>query len=211
MTYASYADLAAEQTLGVDYRIRACHRGTPMVVVAPHGGGIETGTSELVRQIAGEDCDDGAVYSEYRFEGLKSSGNSVLHITSTDFDEPQALRLLGNSLCALTVHGFSYATELVYVGGRDGVLRDRIAAALSAAGFPVTTPVPPGLDGAEPDNITNLGLSKAGVQLELSTGMRASFFSTNTGAARWSTRTEAFHAFTAAVRSALAICAVELG
>lgn len=210
MTYASYADLAAEQTLGVDYRIRGYHRGTPLVVVAPHGGGIETGTSELVRQIAGEDCDDGAVYSEYRFEGLKSSGNSVLHITSTDFDEPQALRLLGNSMCAVTVHGFSEPTQLVYVGGLDAILRDRVAGALTAAGFPVATP-PANLDGLEPDNITNLGLSKAGVQLELSTGMRASFFGTNTGAARWSTRTEAFHTFTAAVRSALAVTVVELG
>lgn len=210
MTYASYIELAADQALGVDYRIRAYQRDASVVVVAPHGGGIETGTSELVRQIAGEDCDDGLLFSEYRFEGLKSSGNSVLHITSTDFDEPHCRWLLANSLRALTVHGFAYATELVYVGGRDTVLRDRVAAALSAAGFPVT-PAPPALDGMELDNITNLALSGAGVQLELSTGLRASFFGTNTGAGRWGSRTEAFHTFAGAVRSALAIDMAELG
>ena len=210
MTYNSFAELAAEQTLGVDYRVRVYDRGTAVVVVGPHAGGIETGTSELVRQIAGEDCDDGVLFSEYRFEGLKSSGNSVLHITSTDFDEPNCLWLLRNSMRAVTVHGFSGLEAVVHVGGLDVVLRDRVAAALTTAGFPVAAP-PANLDGMEPDNITNLAQSGAGVQLELSTGLRATFFAANTGAGRWNTRTEAFHNFAAAVRSALAVSTVELG
>jgi phage replication-related protein YjqB (UPF0714/DUF867 family) len=53
-----------------------------VAVIAPHGGGIEPGTSELATAIAGDD------FSLYLFEGLKSAGNGELHITSTNFDEP---------------------------------------------------------------------------------------------------------------------------
>jgi poly-gamma-glutamate hydrolase-like protein len=60
-------------------------------LVAPHGGGIEPGTSELADAIAASDL------SFYTFEGLKPSGNTDLHITSTRFDEPMCLTLLASS------------------------------------------------------------------------------------------------------------------
>lgn len=43
---------------------------------APHGGGIEPGTSEIADAIGGERG------SFYTFGGLKSSGTADLHITS---------------------------------------------------------------------------------------------------------------------------------
>jgi phage replication-related protein YjqB (UPF0714/DUF867 family) len=74
--------------------------------VAPHGGGIEPGTSELADAIAGSDL------SFYTFEGLKSSGNTDLHITSTRFDEPMCLTLLASSSVVVTLHG-EHSTKTV--------------------------------------------------------------------------------------------------
>jgi phage replication-related protein YjqB (UPF0714/DUF867 family) len=45
-----------------------------LAILAPHGGGIEPGTSELAEAVAGEGL------SFYAFEGLKRSGNAVLHV-----------------------------------------------------------------------------------------------------------------------------------
>jgi Poly-gamma-glutamate hydrolase len=75
-------------------------------LVAPHGGGIEPGTSELADAIAGSDL------SFYTFEGLKSSGNTDLHITSTRFDEPMCLTLLASSSVVVTLHG-EHSTKTV--------------------------------------------------------------------------------------------------
>lgn len=78
---------------GVDYEIRSKIVPSSIVVVlAIHGGGIEPGTSELANQIGNE-----GNYTLYGFDGMKSSGNSDLHITSTRFDEPLCLNLVQNS------------------------------------------------------------------------------------------------------------------
>ena len=88
--YRSYADLARAQTRGRDYRIVVERRpASPVAVIAPHGGGIENGTSELARAIAASD------FSLYLFEGLRRSRNyTALHLTSRCFDEPQCLGLI---------------------------------------------------------------------------------------------------------------------
>ena len=64
--YRRFADLAANECLGVDYRIRVEDRGTPFVILAPHGGWIEPGTSEIAEALAGTDL------SFYAFEALKN-------------------------------------------------------------------------------------------------------------------------------------------
>jgi hypothetical protein len=69
--YARFAALAAEETLGVHYRIRLADRGTPFVVLAPHGGKIEPGTSQIAAAIARDDD------SLYGFEGALSVGVSI--------------------------------------------------------------------------------------------------------------------------------------
>jgi phage replication-related protein YjqB (UPF0714/DUF867 family) len=209
MTYTSYAQLAAEQTPGVDYRIRAYNRFSSVVVIAPHGGGVETGTSELARAVAGEEM-DGPKWSEYRFEGLKSSGNSALHITSTYFDEPACLWLLSQSSRAVTLHGTTGTNPEVYVGGLDGLVRDRVVEELTAAGF-VAEVSSGDIAGVEPANITNRGTSGVGVQLELSTALRAAMFGTNTAAGRWGTRNDVFYDFVRGVRTAVAVDVLALG
>jgi phage replication-related protein YjqB (UPF0714/DUF867 family) len=53
-----------------------------VAIIAPHGGKIEPGTSEIAAAIAGDD------YSLYRFQGLRDRPREELHITSAKFDEP---------------------------------------------------------------------------------------------------------------------------
>jgi phage replication-related protein YjqB (UPF0714/DUF867 family) len=55
-------------------RLRRCRGATP--VIAPHGDGIEPGTSEVAEPVAAAD------FCFYAFEGIKSK-NGDLHITST--------------------------------------------------------------------------------------------------------------------------------
>jgi phage replication-related protein YjqB (UPF0714/DUF867 family) len=52
--YNDFNHLAANESAGVDYRIRTLPVGSTLVL-APHGGGIEPGTSELTEAIAAAD------------------------------------------------------------------------------------------------------------------------------------------------------------
>jgi phage replication-related protein YjqB (UPF0714/DUF867 family) len=54
--YRGFLDLARAQALGRDYEISVTRRaGSTIAIIAPHGGGIEDGTSQLARAIAGDD------------------------------------------------------------------------------------------------------------------------------------------------------------
>src|SRR5262249_34122734 len=149
-------------------------------IVAPHGGGIEPGTSEIADAIAAEK------FSFYTFEGLKSSDNHDLHITSTHFDEPMCLTLLGNSSIAVTIHGEHSEEdgEGVFLGGLAEDLGAEVGAALTRAGFDVRKHRDRRLQGREPENLCNRGTSKAGVQLELSKAVRRTLFKSLTRAGR---------------------------
>ena len=45
--YSSFIDLAANEQVDIDYRIRVADRGSEAVILAPHGGWIEPETSEI--------------------------------------------------------------------------------------------------------------------------------------------------------------------
>ena len=61
--------------------------GSRVLIIAPHGGRIEVGTSELAALIAADE------HNLFSFEGLKPRGhNRELHITSRCF-EPKCRRL----------------------------------------------------------------------------------------------------------------------
>src|SRR6186997_2320298 len=105
-TYPNFEALAAAETSGVDYRILVRRETLAYAIVAPHGGGIEGGTSELADAVADPATDETGVerHSFYAFEGLKPRGNGVLHITSTVFNEPMCLTLLGACERVVTIH-----------------------------------------------------------------------------------------------------------
>ena len=130
--YESFTELCSAETEGDDFEVVLFDLG-PLVVLAPHGGGIEPGTSEIATEVAGEDL------SLYVFEGLKSRGNVDLHITSHRFDEPRCLSLLENAESALAIHGCvdrSASDSIVFVGGSDTRLRTALVEELGRAGFP---------------------------------------------------------------------------
>jgi phage replication-related protein YjqB (UPF0714/DUF867 family) len=165
-SYMSFKELADREVEGQDYRIRVELRDAPVLIMAPHGGKIEPATSEIAEAIAGMD------YSFYSFEGLKSDGNSVLHIESHLFDEFCALQTVEKADIVVTVHGqIDQRDEFVMVGGLNDGLRSEIERQLEAAGFKTRRPTE-GLLGTDRMNICNRGKLKHGVQLEISRKVR---------------------------------------
>ena len=65
-TYRNFDELSQKEVAGVDYRILLRRSRAVFAIVAPHGGGIEAGTSEVAEAIASEE------FSFYSFEGIKS-------------------------------------------------------------------------------------------------------------------------------------------
>ncbi|WP_223300105.1 poly-gamma-glutamate hydrolase family protein [Methyloversatilis sp. RAC08] len=164
--YRRYAELAAEQVEGRDYRVTVLYRGSGIAVIAPHGGRIERGTSDVARAIAGE------AFDLYLFEGCLPSLNfETLHLTSRHFDEPRALALIDGCHTVLAVHGVADTGERALLGGRDSHLACAIADRLFVRGVraQVSGHRYPGRDAA---NVCNRGASGQGVQLELSDRLR---------------------------------------
>jgi phage replication-related protein YjqB (UPF0714/DUF867 family) len=166
------------------------------VLVAPHGGGIEPGTSEIAEHIAGEDLSLGL------FEGRKPRGNGVLHITSTHFDEPRCLALVRSAQNVIAVHGERGDAPTVYLGGLDTVLAEAVRTSLVAAGFHVETHADQRLQGTVSRNICNQGVRGVGVQMEIAAGLRRTFFKSLRANDR-ATTTEALRRFSNAVRAGL--------
>src|ERR1700751_5461056 len=169
--YPNFEALSRNETSGVDFRILLRQARTAFAIVAPHGGGIEEGTSEIADPIAGEGL------SFYSFDGLKRSKNSDLHITSTRFDEPMCLKVVGQSDVVITIHGeASEDGEGVLLGGLDDELGPVFGGELQGSGFYFCKHPNPGLQGLEPENVCNRGRSGKGVQLELSRAVRKEMF-----------------------------------
>jgi phage replication-related protein YjqB (UPF0714/DUF867 family) len=194
--YGSFSQLAAKQRRGADFRVRFRNRRSNVLVIAPHGGGIEPGTSETAVAIAGHDL------SFYAFEGIRLRGNGELHITSTRFDEPRCVLLVQSSQSAISIHGEDSLDPVVYIGGRDAKMMSCLRSSLTDRGFRVKSHRSPALQGIDPTNICNRTISGGGVQLELSKGLRRSFFQSLSKSGRRFT-TERFDEFVGAVREAL--------
>lgn len=142
----------------------------------------------------------------YEFAGLKSSNNTSLHVTSTNFDEPMGRTLVAGVRRCLSFHGYVGTTGVpeTAIGGLDTELVARLTDSLTRAGFLVNT-APSEIAGTDPANICNRTASNAGVQLEMSRALRNSFFpgGQNTKAVRDSgARTDDFYRYASAVRSA---------
>jgi phage replication-related protein YjqB (UPF0714/DUF867 family) len=178
--YPNFAALARNEQAGVDYAVAVRMRRRAFALVAPHGGGIEPGTSEIAAAIAAD------AFSFYTLEGLKSSGNGDLHITSTRFDEPMCLTLIGRTDVVVTLHGEHSIEdgEAVFMGGRDDGLGTALWRELARHGFEVRKHPDSKLQGLEPANLCNRGTTKAGVQIELSRAVRRTMFESLTKSGR---------------------------
>jgi phage replication-related protein YjqB (UPF0714/DUF867 family) len=195
--YHNFGDLAEREEEDAAYRIRTLKAGATLIL-APHAGGIEPGTSELAEAIAGND------HSLYLFEGVKTHGNGELHITSTRFDEPTCVVMLARADRVLAIHGEARGEAAVIIGGLDAGGITQISAALATAAFHVVASDKPHLEGRAQSNVCNRGRSRAGIQLEITDGLRRSFFRALTPRDERQHRTTAFDRFVTAVRLGLA-------
>jgi len=162
--YANFEQLRQQEDDNA-FEITLIDRQSPISIVAPHGGNIEPGTTELAQLIAGTH------FNYYSFTACKDQNSPDLHITSHNFDEPQCLELLSRSQNVITIHGFKSEHAMIYVGGRDTHLKQAIFQMLIAAGLPVADDHPK-YQGVRPENICNRSLTGMGVQLEFSRHFR---------------------------------------
>jgi phage replication-related protein YjqB (UPF0714/DUF867 family) len=171
LTCNSYREIQRHYKEDVDYKISESHLRSDACVFSPHGGGIEPGVSELVHGVAAGD------FSWYLFEGIRKTHNWDLHVTSHYFDEPRAVRFVGNHRVALAIHGeCEDDLEATYLGGKDIRSRRVVGDFLRRAGFNVPEKTPRSLLGTQPKNICNRCLSRKGVQLEITRRERQRFF-----------------------------------
>ena len=195
--YANFQELQADTTAEVDYHIESVKRDSPILIMTPHGGGIESGVSELVLYTAAGE------FSEYYFEALRTANNRDLHITSSNFDEPIGDKMARESEFTLAYHGYSDTeNKHTLIGGRDEQAKHAAYKALTRAGFSAEV-LANGtyLAGSEQNNICNRNKRGMGLQLELSTAQRLAFFETNTRAKRRLTTNAEFHRYVEAIRS----------
>jgi len=164
-TYGNFNELKQKEILDQDYRISISDIGSHTTIIAPHGGEIEPKTSDIAGSIAGDR------FNCYCFEGIKPAHNRRLHITSHNFDEPRAIKLIAQSQTVVAIHACTDDQALVYPGGRDAKLIGAIAKELTAAGITVANR-DARYQGLNPKNICNRGLSGKGAQLEISRGLR---------------------------------------
>lgn len=209
-TYANFADLAAHEVYGVDYNIEVSDvPGARIMCLAVHGGGIEPGSTECAYELSRI----GRPRKFYSFNGTKGPGlNGTLHITSTNFDEPQAVAAVADAYRCVSMHGYFDVIpgeQVCYMGGLDTILRERIAEHLNAAGI-IAVPAPAEVQGKQSTNIANTTRLDGGVQLEMTRSLRDSFFvgGADTLASRQN-KTAAFWIFLGAVNAA--ILEVEMG
>jgi phage replication-related protein YjqB (UPF0714/DUF867 family) len=167
--YLGFADLAAAQVRGRDYEIEVRRRpASPVAVIAPHGGRIEDGTSEIARAIAADDL------NLYLLEGTRPSLNyRALHLTSHLFDEPECLALVATCPFVVAIHGCDGRDQKVLVGGLDVALKERITAALSVEAL-VALGDGHRYPAIHPENVCNRGTLGRGVQLEITHPLRRS-------------------------------------
>ena len=166
--YDSFQSLAKFERKGVDYRIRIKRGPSNALIMAPHGGNIEPGTTEVAEAVSGD------IHSFYSFEGIKPDRNRELHIPSSRFDEPLALEMSRAVNTTMTIHGCRGREAAVYVGGLDGPLIKEIKKELQNSGFAVGTNTR--LPGCDPRNICNRNKRGKGVQLEITRGLRLLMF-----------------------------------
>lgn len=167
--FQSFQELSANTPTSA-FSIATLPRTSDVLVMAPHGGNIELGSSELAHAVAG------STFSVYEFRGHLSETESWgLHITSTRFDEPQALEMVAGADRVVAIHGRNWDDDFVtIIGGLDRELAEKIEENLREAGFDVQYPPPQKYAGASPLNICNRNTRGGGVQLELPTILRES-------------------------------------
>ena len=171
--YRSMTDLLHDTQEGKDWTKESTNRHSNVLIFAPHGGSIEKGTTELTKAIANK-----GNYDYYAFNGTRNKNNSQLHVTSTNYNDPDLINRNYNKDVSISIHGAGQAQgkNTVLIGGRDEQLIQLISKELSAFKFNVQRSLGH-LAGIDTNNVVNYNKKGQGVQLELTPDLRKSFFS----------------------------------
>lgn len=168
--YGSMSELMSDREEGKDWDIETLDTSSEVISMAIHGGGIEPGTTELAKVLA-----EKGEYNFFSFVAKLSSGNSDLHVTSTNYDAPRILDKIQDSHHSISIHGAGGSEPYTYMGGGNTPLKNIIWEKLTEKGFDCRES-PGFLAGVEPMNIANRTILGMGVQLELSSQQRKDFF-----------------------------------
>lgn len=168
--YKSMTDLQQHTQEGKDWQINTNDETNNTVVMAPHGGGIEPGSSEIAREIANKSNS-----GYYSFSGIRPVNNQQLHVTSANYNEPKAEQMVGQSERTVSIHKTARSGRDAYIGGRDQALRNNISQSLTDQGFNIGEATG-NIAGQNPNNIVNRNKNGAGVQIEVSNDAVRSFF-----------------------------------
>ncbi|WP_229294142.1 poly-gamma-glutamate hydrolase family protein [Staphylococcus lloydii] len=168
--YKSMTELYNDTTEGIDWKKDTRNVGKPVLIVAPHGGNLEQGTSELTKLVA-----NNGDFDYFSFEAIRPSNNTQLHVTSTNYDDATLHDMIQDRTATISIHGAQGEEQLVYLGGYQSSLRDAIQSQLELKGFVVKIP-PEYLGGLGNNNFINKVEESTGVQLELTTALRKAFF-----------------------------------
>ncbi|MEX6357364.1 poly-gamma-glutamate hydrolase family protein [Staphylococcus cohnii] len=168
--YKSMTELYNDTKEGIDWKKDTRDVGKSVLIVAPHGGNIEQGTSELTKLVT-----NNGDFDYFSFEAIRPSNNTQLHVTSTNYDDATLHDMIQDRTATISIHGAQGEEQLVYLGGYQSPLRDAIQSQLEHKGFVVKIP-PEYLGGLSNANFINKVEESTGVQLELTTALRKAFF-----------------------------------
>lgn len=196
---------STKYTINRDYNISVSKRGSDVTVLSIHGGCIEPYTSEISQRLAEQHTwnrydfkghIEGTLTPDcYREEEQQKKNFKILHIKSTNFDDPEAISLVKKHPMSVSFHGYSkkrdsrpgYERGTICVGGGNKSQVEKFIQYINESGLALPYPLIPvdargrdneeevcnGLQGTKRKNIVNKnGSGKGGLQLELSSGMR---------------------------------------
>jgi phage replication-related protein YjqB (UPF0714/DUF867 family) len=210
----SYSEILEKYLPGRDFRVEFGDNNIDRcLLVAPHGGGIEPGTSEILKAVA-----ELGGWAWYEFAGFLRQGNKdALHIKSTYFDEPTFLSLLPRTPFITSFHGADEAgSAVVYVGGAWKRGREAMITSINGSskkhGIHATDAVEHAaastFRGIDKSNITNRGKLGEGVQLEFSREARNLVFPPNASREARGRRSKLLRPLATAIQGALSqLCA----
>lgn len=160
--------VAGEPAEGLTYSRVVRYINSEVSVIAPHGGFIEPQTEKIAQDLAGSE------FNLYIFQALQIDNPRCLHITSSDFDDPQCLNLCRLSRIVVTVHGCADNDhDAIYIGGLDQRLKSSLLTALKSIGL--NCDIDRLHPGKHPNNICNQGTTGQGLQLEITRRLRQSY------------------------------------
>ena len=165
--YKNFQELSQNHQQDVDYRIECEDRASAFSVIAIHGGLIEPATAEIAKVIAGKD------FNYYLFEGLQKHARD-LHLTSNNFDEPLATKMVGRSRICISIHGFKESCKRqVCIGGLNAKLKSIILGNLLKTGLIEQKTANP-VDKFHAEDRANIAnrCAEGGVQIEISKALR---------------------------------------